>query len=110
MSEAELQSAVVDMLTLYGWKWHHETDSRKSKRGFPDFIAAHTSGRLMLIELKGYNSRGRLGKVTVEQQQWLDVWRQVGAWIDGHQISSHAWKPENLHSGAILRALDIRKR
>lgn len=108
MCEAELQSAVTDMLTLYGWKWHHETDSRKSRRGFPDIIAVHPTGRLLLIELKGYDKRGRLGKVTPEQQGWLEVWHRAGARHDADKITSHAWAPEDLRSGRIMVELRIR--
>ncbi|WP_147107170.1 VRR-NUC domain-containing protein [Nesterenkonia populi] len=109
MSEGDLQQSVEQLLTLHGWTFHHETDSRKSRRGFPDLIAVHPTGRLLLVELKGYDARGRLGTATAEQQKWLDVWRQAGARIHGDVITSYAWEPKDWHSGAIGRVLEVRR-
>lgn len=105
MTEAELQSAVTDMLDIYGWQWHHETDSRKSRAGFPDIIAVHPTGRFLLIELKGYDKRGRLGKVTDGQRQWIDVWRLAAIQTHPHRVRAYIWDPADLQSGYIQRTL-----
>ena len=109
MTEAELQKSVETLLTLCGWKFHHETDSRKSRAGFPDLIAVHPGGRLLLIELKGHDARGRLGKVTDQQHQWLDVWQQAGLKHDGDKIASYVWTPEHWHNGTIREELTVRR-
>lgn len=64
-TEAEWQAFVTDCLDLGGWKWHHETDSRKSKAGFPDLIAVKGE-QMLALELK--TERGRLRP---EQTEWL---------------------------------------
>lgn len=111
MSEVDLQKSVEDLLTLYGWRWHHETDSRKSRAGFPDLIAVHPSGRFLLIELKGYDARGRLGKVTDEQLEWIGAWNQAARHAIGEphgQICAYIWGPMDWHSGVIARTLRVR--
>lgn len=110
MTEGELQKSVETLLDLCGWKFHHETDSRKSRAGFPDIIAVHPGGRMLLVELKGHDSRGRLGKVTDRQQEWLDAWNAAGSKIDGHKIASCAWTPEHWHNGTILAVLSMPSR
>lgn len=109
MTEAELQKSVTELLDLYGWKWHHETDSRKSRAGFPDLIAVHESGRLLLVELKGHDARGRLGKVTPAQNEWLGIWSLAGSRIDEARVTAHTWTPEHWHNGVIREELAVRK-
>lgn len=87
MPETQLRYSVQELLTIYGWTWHHETDSRKSRKGFPDLIAVHPSGRFLLIELKGYDAR-----------------------IDGDKITSVTWEPIDWQSGVIERALRVPRR
>lgn len=43
--EKELQKHLEEMLSQYGWRWHHETDSRKSKAGWPDLVAVRITNR-----------------------------------------------------------------
>ena len=58
MTEAQLQATVQQVATLYGWTWHHEVDSRKSRAGFPDLVLVHPRKRICLVrELK--TERGR---------------------------------------------------
>lgn len=75
-TEAEWQAFVTDALDLGGWKWHHETDSRKSPSGFPDLFAAHPLRGLLIVELK--TERGR---VRPAQTDWLQaVMVAIGGW------------------------------
>ncbi len=74
ITEAQVQRVITDALDTYGWLWHHETDSRKSKRGFPDICAVHPrTGAILFLELKK-----ELGVVSPEQQTWLDALNQHG--------------------------------
>lgn len=66
----ELESAfavkVENLLTLYGWRWYHTHDSRRSPAGFPDYVAVREA-ELLFIELKA--ERGRLRPA---QAEWLE--------------------------------------
>lgn len=67
MTEAELMTCVTDALEWGHWMWHHETDSRRSRPGLPDLIAAHpATGRILHLELKTAK-----GKVSGTQWEWL---------------------------------------
>lgn len=66
MSEAKLQANFTDAAEKIGWRWHHETDSRKSPRGLPDIILVHVvQRRIIFVELKNMTR-----KETLEQLQW----------------------------------------
>lgn len=95
MSEQALQQAVVQICRMYGIKWYHPYDSRRSNKGWPDLVLCGT--RLILRELKT-----QVGQLTAEQQQWGERLRQAGQdW--------GVWRPADLESGLILRELlDIR--
>lgn len=64
MTEDQLQEAITGMCDHLRIKWHHETDSRKSKAGFPDLVLC--GKRVAFWELK---SQG--GRVRPEQNEWL---------------------------------------
>ena len=69
MTEAELQSAVVEAAELGGWLRYHTHDSRRSEPGFPDLALVHPrTGRLLFVELK--SAKGRLRP---EQRRWLEA-------------------------------------
>lgn len=55
---------MIELLYLWGYQVHHETDSRKSTPGLPDIIAVRPP-RLFCIELK--TEQGRLRN---EQKWW----------------------------------------
>ena len=90
MPEAELQANVKELALLLGWRYYHTHDSRRSDEGFLDTVLARAP-RLIVAELKRQNpARGR---VTDEQQEWIDelegcpaaevyVWRPID-WLDG---------------------------
>jgi len=64
MTEDELQDAITGMLDHHGIPWHHEVDSRKSKRGLPDLLIF--GRRVVFWELKT-----QTGRVTPEQHTLL---------------------------------------
>lgn len=66
MTEAELQQAAVETAETCGWLWHHETDSRRTRPGFPDVVFCKAP-RVLLVEFKT-----QAAKPTPEQQRWLD--------------------------------------
>lgn len=82
-SEAAFQRAVEDLLDLYGWRWHHEVDSRKSKPGFPDLIACRRD-RALAIELKSAR-----GVVSADQRAWI-------AALQGSGVETHIWRPKDM--------------
>ena len=65
MSEAQWQKRITDYCDLLNLMWHHETDSRKSKRGFPDLVIVGPYG-VLFLELKRQK-----GKATAEQVRWI---------------------------------------
>lgn len=84
--EAKFQKAVTDLMDLYRWRWHHEVDSRRSKRGLPDLIAVR-GGRLLFIELKA--ARGRLSD---DQIGWLCDIKQLAC----REVEVYIWRPGDL--------------
>ena len=76
MSERELRSAVTKFLGKRGWRWSYCTNSRYTKgmRGVPDILCVKAD-RLLFVECKT-----EFGKVTNDQQDWLNSLRLAGAW------------------------------
>lgn len=101
-AERHLQAAVERLAGLLGWTYMHcrpavDRSGRWSTPlsgmpGFPDLVLVRPP-RLVFAELKA--ERGRL---TAEQEHWLDVLRQAGAEV-------YVWKPKNWVSGEIEGAL-----
>ena len=82
MSETNFQKQVTDLMDLFGWRWHHETDSRKSKAGWLDLLAVR-AGHVVVAELKT-----ETGVVEPEQAVWLAHWRSVE-----HEVRSSSTRP-----------------
>lgn len=81
MSEAEFQKRITDLCDWLGLKWHHETDSRKSKRGFPDLVIV---GKVVLfVELKAEK-----GRLSPEQKEWM-------AALEKAQALWYVWRPSD---------------
>jgi hypothetical protein len=96
-AEIDFQTKITDLCDLLGLKWHHETDSRKSKRGFPDLVIA--GNEVIFAELKR-----ETGKVTTDQQQWYDRLRAAGANV-------FVWRPSDwAEVEAVLLRLAGRRR
>ena len=95
MTEAELQSAVLDLAALFGWKVAHFRPARTAHgwrtpvsadgAGWPDLVLVHPDRGLVLFrELKA--DRGRL---TLEQQAWQQ-------WLTAAGQDFAVWRPEDL--------------
>lgn len=65
-TELEYQATITDLLDLLGWKWHHETDSRRTHPGWPDLFAIHPNGWALWLEVKSAT-----GAITEDQIGWL---------------------------------------
>jgi Holliday junction resolvase-like predicted endonuclease len=85
-SEAAFQRWVCGLLDRHHWRWHHEVDSRKSKRGLPDIIAIRAA-RLLFVELKS-----REGRLTDGQIGWLCDVKQLAC----HQVEVYIWRPSDM--------------
>lgn len=85
VAEADFQRTITGLLDLGRWRWHHETDSRRSKAGLPDLIAVRR-GQLLFIELKKTG-----GRVSPTQQEWLDDLGQVSS------VGAHLWFPNDFN-------------
>jgi hypothetical protein len=81
-TEADYQKKITDYCDLHGLKWHHETDSRKSKKGWPDLvIAGHKD--VIFVEVKKEK-----GTVTLDQKEWLEKLKSAGA-------TTYIWRPSD---------------
>ena len=84
ISENELLHTVLEMAEALGYVVYHVLEqgyyAKRTSKGFPDLVLYRPldfdrgwSKRLIVIELKSQR-----GKVTVEQQQWLDGFGSSG--------------------------------
>ena len=74
-TEAEFTRLVLQVARAKGWKHRYHThDSRRSSRGFPDWVMVNPGQRRILyLELKGWG-----GKVSDEQREWLTALADAG--------------------------------
>lgn len=82
--EGTFQAQVEGLARLYGWKVYHAPDNKpragargragrqRVERGFPDLVAARDA-ELVIAELKRHN-----GRLSREQEEWLEAFRTVG--------------------------------
>jgi len=101
MSEQELLDSVVELAHLFGWRVAHFRPARTA-HGWRTPVAADGAGwpdltlvrgdRLIFAELKS-----RRGRLSDEQQAWLDVLGAVG--------EVHVWRPEHWSNGSIEQTL-----
>lgn len=92
--EDDLLSHVTDLATWAGWTWHHETDSRKTRAGFPDLVLVHPRKRRVLwVELKSAT-----GRLRTEQRHWRDVLTAAG---EDYRL----WRPTDWTDGTIREEL-----
>jgi hypothetical protein len=95
ISEADLQTAVIDTARVFGWRVAHFRPARTKHgwvtpvaadgKGFPDLVLVNDT-RLLFVELKSDK-----GKPSREQEQWLEGLNQVAAVCD--QVGVHLWTP-----------------
>lgn len=80
ITEREFSQQVEDLLNLFGWRWCHFRPARTEQgwrtalsgyAGFLDYIAI--KDRLIIFELKSEN-----GRITKDQQEWLDALAACG--------------------------------
>lgn len=85
VTEAQLQSAVIECARLLGWRVAHFRSALTGKgyrtpveadgKGFPDLICTRGS-RLLVVELKSAS-----GRLAAEQDEWLRAFVEVGATV-----------------------------
>lgn len=98
-SEQLLEEYVRQCANLGRWRRYHTRDSRRSPEGFPDEVLAHgTLGLTIFAELKGYDTRRRLGKLTAAQWDWLTDLRAAGQF-------AYLWTP---HDADLIERILIR--
>ena len=75
ITEAKVQKSAEDYLTKLGWRWTHNSDSRRTRghRGVPDLLAVKGTC-LLFVECK--RSGGRFGP---GQEEWLRALKLGGA-------------------------------
>lgn len=88
MTEKQLQEVVRRIALLRGWRYYHTHRSQHSPAGFPDCTLAR-GPRLVFAELKRQG-----GKVTTEQQAWLDD-------LTAASVEVYTWRPADLLDGTI---------
>jgi len=66
ISEKLFQSQIRKAAIINGWRYYHTWNSMHSAQGFPDVCMVRDK-RLIFAELKSAK-----GKVTPEQEQWLE--------------------------------------
>lgn len=88
MREDEYAQRIEQAMDLFGLLWHHETDSRKSKAGFPDYCIVGPYG-VLFLEIKGDK-----GKPSPKQLEWIEMLSGAGAPEDEqtHGVTAYiAW-------------------
>ena len=83
MTESEFQKQVTDLCDWLRLKWHHETDSRRSKAGFPDLVICGPGG-VIFAELKT-----KAGRLRPEQQEWIEALEEAGQEV-------YVWRPPQI--------------
>ncbi len=106
MREEVLQLRVEELLRTFDWWWFHDQDPRRNQAGLPDTIAMKP-GRLLFAELK--SQKGKLRPKQAEVRGHLEsVVAAIGSWNGPPgrpPVEYHLWRPSDLLSGAIERAL-----
>lgn len=87
--EKQVQSAILDIARLLGWRVYHTFDSRKSEAGFPDLVLVRD--RVVYAEIKRAGERPRPSQV-----DWLNALERAGAEV-------YVWTEDDYdEAGAIL--------
>jgi VRR-NUC domain len=108
VTEKDLQTTVIELALLYGWRVSHQRPARTAEGwrtaveghpGLPDLIMARGvrnghPARLLLVELKT-----KRGKLSADQKQWFETLVQVP------RIEVRIWTPEDLEEGRVQEAL-----
>jgi hypothetical protein len=81
ISERDFRHQVIDLCKLLGWKHYFTWTSIHSPKGFPDLVLVRE--RVIFAELKTEK-----GKVTPNQQEWLDALKQANQEV-------YLWRPSD---------------
>ena len=85
-SEKAFQQQVIDLATLLGWWVWHPYYASRSPKGYPDLTMFRE--RVMFVELKARDARGRMGKLMPEQVEMAHRCFKAGA-------EYYHWTPED---------------
>lgn len=102
-SEKALMTTVCTTAQLKGWLVYHTYDSRRSSPGFPDLCMVR-GPRCIFAEIKAQR-----GKVTAEQQRWLDALRALSptpplTTDQPTPVEVYVWRPSDLDAIAQVLA------
>jgi hypothetical protein len=86
ITERELSQSIVNAARELGWKVYRTWNSIHSPKGFPDLTMVR-GDRLIFAELKT-----DAGKVTPDQQSWLDALNVSG------RCEVYLWRPADLEA------------
>lgn len=81
LTEVEFQKRITDLCDWLKLTWHHETDSRRSKAGFPDLVIVGNA--VVFAELKAPG-----GRLSPQQIAWVGALQLAGAEV-------HVWRPDD---------------
>lgn len=93
--EKDLGTSVEQLCVALGLRYYHTWNSRHSVGGFPDYVIVGPT-RVIYAELKRQK-----GKVTKEQQEWLEDLERAG------QLT-YVWRPGDM--AAIVSTLKSLKK
>lgn len=91
MSETQLLEHIRSACRKLGLKCYHTHNSKHSERGFPDLVIL--GNPVLFRELKSST-----GKVTPDQQAWLDELREKGQ-------DAGVWRPADWVAGHVQKRL-----
>jgi hypothetical protein len=83
LTEKQFMASVFKLAEMFGWRWYHTVDSRRSAAGFPDAVLVRRP-RVLFVEFK--SARGTL---TDDQVRWLDDLRASGQ-------ETYVWRPRDV--------------
>ena len=87
ITEKQFEAQIKDLAKLFGWKYYHTWRSIHSPAGFPDCVMVR-NGQLIFAELKSEK-----GKLTPEQDEWLDALIGVAKHTNFQEIQVYLWRP-----------------
>lgn len=92
MSEADLQTAIIQRADRLQLLSYHTHNSRRSRAGFMDLVIAGPHGGVF------WELKTEIGKTSVEQDAWLDMMARAG-------FAAAVRRPSHLLSGQVDREL-----
>ena len=99
MTEKAFQAQVVAFLQDHGYLVYHTFDSRRCEPGYPDLdVVAGPKWRSCYIAHFYVELKREHGRITDDQQKWIDCLRAVGETV-------HVWRPSEWPN--IQRLFDL---